>query len=50
MKKVKISIEDAALFAHLMKESGLDKKADICNPNWKMDLLGMVKDKKEEKT
>lgn len=46
MKKPKISIEDVALIAKLMKESELDKKADICNPNWRMDLLGMVSDKK----
>lgn len=49
MKKVKMSIEDAVLFAKLMKESGLNKKADVCNPNWRMDLLGMVSSKKGAK-
>jgi len=46
MRKVKISIEDAALFAKLMKEAGLDKQADNNNPNWRMDLLRMVKKNK----
>ena len=46
MKKPKISIETAALFANLMKESGFDKEADKSNPNWRRDLLDMVMDKK----
>ena len=43
MSKKMISIEDANLFAKLMKEAGLDKEADRNNPNWRMDLLAMVK-------
>ena len=45
MSKKKISIEDANLFAKLVKEAELDEEADRNNPNWRMDLLGMVRNK-----
>jgi len=46
MKKPKISIEDASRIASLIKETGYDKKADIYNPSWKMDLLSMTDKRK----
>lgn len=47
--KKKISREDAVLFANLMKEAGLDKQADRNNPDWRMDLLDMVKKEKKKR-
>jgi len=42
----KISLEDAVTFASLMRECGEDKEADKSNPNWRMDLLSIVKAQK----
>ena len=47
-KNIKIPLEDAVLIAKLMRECGMDKEADKCNPNWRMDLLSMVESKNKK--